>query len=606
MKISFKRWIIFIFLALISLSIWYKLEYSRLAFIDLSVDKEEALSRARAYLVSYGLNPKDYLTVVTFYTYDWSDRYLQRTLGVKSEEFMQRHKLELFAWQVRFFRDMQKEEYIFQISAQSGEILAFTHFIEDIEARDTPERIAAEKAAQEFLTAHYGLRFQDYEVNNEEVKRLDHRTDYNFSWKKKGVYIPWEKTEGGAKLIIGATVSGKEIRAFYKNILDVPEKFQRYVENQFSQGEYLFSLHLLFFVLLVSWAIFIVSKRKNHFTISVCKKWYVYLAVFIFIINVAMIFNDLQEMLMSYNTSQSLSSYLGGFLIKLIISSLFICVVFVFPGLAGESLNEEQPISDKTPTLLHYIKSNFFNRGVTALILLGYLLFLILLGFQAAIFYMGQKYCGVWKEWTKFTQFSSAYLPFLSAFILGANASLIEEVIFRLFGINLFKRHLKKTILAVFLAALIWGFGHSEYAIFPFWFRGIEVTLIGLFFGYTFLYYGIIPVIVGHYLFDVFLGVAPFILGRSNAYLFVSSLFILLIPLFFAVVSYIMHKPQEEREIKLMLDKTQTYNINILVAFIALKKSQGMGADELRRELLLYNWDSSLIDLAIKEAYGLN
>jgi membrane protease YdiL (CAAX protease family) len=588
MKIPLKRWIIFIFLAIASLGIWYKLEYSRLSFIDLSVDKKEAVSRARSYLASCGVNPQDYITAVTFYTDDWSDRYLQRTLGVKSEKFM------------------QKEEYVLRISAQSGETLAFTHFIEDIEARDTPDKTAAEKKAKEFLKAHYGLRLEDYEFNAEEAKRLDQRTDYIFSWKKKGVYIPWEKTEGGAKLIIGATVSGKEIRAFYKNTLDVPEKFQRYIANQFSQGEYIFSLHFLFFTLLVSWAVFMVIKRKNHLTISVCKKWYVSLAVFIFIINLSFIFNALQEMLMSYNTSAPLSSYLGAYLVKLIISSLFICVVFVFPGLAGESLYGEQIIPGKSPTLLHYIKSNLSNRSVTASILLGYLLFLILLGFQAAIFYLGQKYCGVWKEWTSLTQFSSAYLPFLGAFIIGANASLIEEVIFRLFAINLIKRHLKKTILAVLLTALVWGFGHSGYAIFPFWFRGIEVTLIGLIFGYMFIYYGIIAVIVGHYLFDVFLGVAPYVLGHSNVYLLVSSLFILLIPLFFAVFSYIRNKPQEEREIKQMLDKAQTYNINILVAFIALKKSQGRNADELRRELQAHNWDPSLVDLAIKEAFGLN
>jgi membrane protease YdiL (CAAX protease family) len=597
---------IFVFLAIASLGIWYKLEYSHLSFIDLSVDKKEAASRARSYLVSCGVNPQDYITAVTFYTDDWSDRYLQKTLGAKSEKFMQAHKLGLFAWQVRFFKDLQKEEYALRISAQSGEILAFTHFIEDIEPRATPDETSARQQAEEFLKKYYGVRLEDYEFHDKQIKRFDQRTDYIFSWEKKGVYIPWAKTEGGAKLIIGATVSGKEIRAFYNNTLDIPEKFQRYITNQFSQGEYLFSLHFLVFVLLVSWAVFIVIKRKNHLIIGVCKKWYVYLAVFIFIINVAVIFNELQEMLMSYDTSAPLSSYLGAYLVKLIISSLFICVVFVFPGLAGESLHDEKITPEESPTLLHYIKSNLYNRSVTASILLGYLLFLILLGFQAEIFYLGQKYCGVWKEWTKLTQFSSAYLPFLSAFIIGANASLIEEVIFRLFGINLLKRHLKKTILAVLLTALVWGFGHSGYAIFPFWFRGIEVTLMGFIFGYMFIYYGIITVIVGHYLFDVFLGVAPYILGQSNVYLFTSSLFILLIPLFFAALSFIMNKQHEEREIKQMLDKAGAYNLNILIAFIALKKSQGRSADELKRELLAHNWDLCLVDLAIKEAYGLN
>lgn len=606
MKISLKRWIIFGLLALVSLGIWHRLEYPHLSFIDLSVDKKEAVSRARSYLTDCGVDPKDYLTAVIFYTDDWSDRYLQRTLGLASGKFIREQRLELFAWQVRFFKERQKEEYVLRISAQSGKVLAFSHLIEDIEARDTLDKATAEKKAKEFLRSYYGLRLEDYEFDSVEAKRLEQRTDYIFSWKKNGVYVPWEKTGGGAKLLVGATVSGKEIRAFYKDTLEVPEKFRRFIANQFVQGEYLFSLHFLIFMALVSWAVFFVIKRKNHIAINACKKSYAYLAAFIFIINLAGIINSIQAALMAYDTSAPLYSYLGASSIKFIISSLFVCVIFVFPALAGESLHDEQTAVRRGPALLYYIKSSFFNRGLALSIVLGYLLFLVMLGFQAGIFYFGQRYCGVWKEWTRLTQFSSAYIPFLSAFILGANASLIEEVIFRLFAINLLNRRLRKTILAVALTALVWGFGHSGYAVFPFWFRGIEVTLMGFIFGYAFVYYGIVTVIVGHYLFDVFLGVAPYILGHSNAYLFASSLFIMLIPLFIAVLAYIMNKPQEQREIKRMLDAAQTYNLNILIAFIALKKSQGFNGQDLRRELTNHNWDLNLIDLAIEEVFGPN
>jgi hypothetical protein len=76
MKIPLKIWIIFIVLALVASGLWYKLEYSHFSFVDLSVDKKEAVSRARSYLVSLGVNPNDYITSVTFYTNEWSDRYL--------------------------------------------------------------------------------------------------------------------------------------------------------------------------------------------------------------------------------------------------------------------------------------------------------------------------------------------------------------------------------------------------------------------------------------------------------------------------------------------------------------------------------------------------
>ena len=175
MKISLKRWIIFGLLALISLGIWYKLEYPRLSFIDLSLDKKEAVARARSYLSAIGVGQKDYLTAVTFYTDDWTDRYLQRTLGLEAKKFIQEHKLELFAWQIRFFKENQKEEYVLRISAQSGEVLAFSHLIEDIEARDTPDKATAERQAKDFLRSYYGLRRVDYEFNSQWAERLDQR-----------------------------------------------------------------------------------------------------------------------------------------------------------------------------------------------------------------------------------------------------------------------------------------------------------------------------------------------------------------------------------------------------------------------------------------------
>ncbi len=185
MKIPLRKWIIFILLALLALGIWYKLEYPRLSFVNLSVNKEEAIAKACSYLVYLGVNPKDYITAATFYTDDWSDRYLQKTLGGKAEKFIQEHDFQLFAWQVRFFKDNQKQEYVLRLSAQSGQILAFTHFIEDTEPRITPDEANARQQAEKFLKEHYGLRLQEYEFHEKQIKRFDQRTDYIFSWEKK-------------------------------------------------------------------------------------------------------------------------------------------------------------------------------------------------------------------------------------------------------------------------------------------------------------------------------------------------------------------------------------------------------------------------------------
>ena len=604
MKLSLRGWVLFILAALLFFGLWYKFGYPQFNFVDLSVDKKEALSRAESYLLSVGVDTREYLKAVVFDSDDWADRYLQKTLGIKSEEeFIRQHNYEIFSWQVRFFKQLQKEEFIVGVSSTSGVILNFRHLIEDIEPREAIPKDIARTKAEEFLKKTCGLDFSDYDFHEEKIKRYDKRIDYSFSWEKKAVYIPWQKDQGGAKLLIGATVSGNEIGGFYKSRLDIPEKFQRYIENQLVFGEYLSSFSFLCFTILIFWSIFIVVKRKHTLVMRLSKKWFLYLGGFFIIINIVYLFNNIQNIIIIYPTSTKLASFLGIYFVKLIINLVFLSVALILPGLAGESLHSEVMPQNKYSSFLYYLKSTFYGRSMARAIILGYLLFFVFLGLQAVIFYVGQKYFGVWREWIKLTQLSSAYIPFLSAFIIGSSASLTEEIVFRLFGINWAKRYLRNTLLAVILTSLIWGFGHTEYPIFPVWFRGIEVSLLGLLFGFVFIRYGLIPLIVAHYLFDVFWGVAAYILGRSSTYLFLSALLVLALPLLFALVCFFLNKGEKEKEINMLLDLNQEYNLNILATFVSVKKSQGLSVETIKGELLQHNWDPVLVELAIREVF---
>ena len=233
MKLSFKTWILFLLLACLGFGLWCKLGYSQFSFVDLAVDKKQAVKKAESYLSSLGVEPEEYSKAVVFDSDNWTDRYLQKTIGLKAEEeFIREHDYELFSWQVRFFKEMQKEEYIVGVSPKSGDVIGFQHLIEDIEPRRAIGKNVARKKAEDFLKGRFGLNLKEFDFHEEKVKRFDKRVDYSFSWEKKGVYIPWKEDQGQAKLLIGATVSGDEIRRFYKMQLDIPEKFQRYIANQ--------------------------------------------------------------------------------------------------------------------------------------------------------------------------------------------------------------------------------------------------------------------------------------------------------------------------------------------------------------------------------------
>ncbi len=606
MKLSRKEWIVFICVAALCLGAWYKLSYPKLSLFDYRVDKKQAMQIAKQVLVDREEDPSSYRSSMIFRQDFWADRYLQRTLGARGEEaFLKEHDYELFAWSIRFFKEGEKEEYYVSLSPKTGEVLSFSHLIKDTEARDTKDKEVAKQLAKSFLKEKYKIDFSKYDFHEEEAVKKENRIDYQFSWEKKGVYVPWEDGDdaGGAKLIIGTVVSGEEIKNFYKSDLDIPEKFERYVEGQKVLGKYLSSIFQLVLYLWIGWSVFIIIRRRNDTYINRSWKWLIIIGSFLFTLSICYFFNDLQDLFFSYRTSSSMISYVGIYLIGFIINYLFLSVFFVMQAAAGESLHQETFPEKKFSSFFHYINTTLFSRSVAGSILFGYVLVIIFLGVQAVLFSLGQKYLGVWVERMRISDITTSYVPFLAAFIIGCRASLSEEIIYRVFGIHWSKKYIRNTILAVLVPAIVWGFSHTQYPIFPVWFRGIEVSIIGILYGWIFLRYGLIPLLVSHYLFDVFWGVSGFLLGNASAYLFSSSIFILALPLIFAAVAFFINKLPVEKDLEKTLSKNQQFNLSILVTYLLKRKEQGVSADEAKKELVLHNWDILLVEVAIKEVF---
>ena len=605
MRLSFKEWVSFVLVALLGLGLWYKFAYPQFSVVDLRFDKRQAVEKAKWYLESIGAKVAGYSIAVVFNSTELADTYLQKTLGPEGrEKFIKQQGYELFFWRVRFFKELQKEEYALEISSKSGKILSFNHFIEDIEARPTLEKEAAKKKAENFLVNVCKISLDDFDFHRESVSRYDKRIDYSFSWEKKGVYVPWKSGLGGAKLLSGVTVSGDEIKGFHLGAMDIPEHFRRHIDKQSVLGEYLSRFSYLLFITLIVLSMVTVLRRRQSVIMQISKKWYVGLAIFLSTLNVTGIFNNFQQVLNNYPTSVSFNSYVGIYFLQALTGALFLSVIFITPGIAGESLLDEVFPKSWHKAFTPFLRSTFLGRSMSSGIFLGYIVFFVMLGFQAVLFYLGQKYLGVWKQWFKLTQFSTAYIPFFSAFTTGITASLLEEIIFRVFGIGWLRKYLKSTVWAIVLSSLVWGFGHTQYAVFPVWFRGIEVSLLGIFLGFIFIGYGLIPLIVAHYLFDVFWGVADFILGTSTPYLFIGSLAMMALPLGFGVLAFFFNRPEEAREINFILSAAQEYNLQVLIVFVSQKKLQGLDQRELKEKLIRYGWDHVLVELAIGKVFA--
>lgn len=151
-------------------------------------------------------------------------------------------------------------------------------------------------------------------------------------------------------------------------------------------------------------------------------------------------------------------------------------------------------------TNLSFFKSSLFRNSLVA----GWVLFVVQLVFVGIFYKIFLRY--------------SAYVPlkipgehsifctfeFLKYFFDSLSTAIYEEVLYRMFFICLFASVFKKTWPAILISSVLWGFLHFSYQFEPYYIRGLELTLIGLFYGWIMIRYGIISVIFAHFLYNSF------------------------------------------------------------------------------------------------------
>ena len=158
MKIRARSWLIFIILSVLCFGLWYKFEYPRFAFIRLSFSKQQACLAAENYLSANGVDIAKYTKAVVFQADEGFNRYLQHAAGLKGEEdFVSRHDFDLFFWKIRFFKELQKQEYVIYTSPRSGKIIGFAHLIEGLEYRPDLGKDSAKKTSELFLKNNFKI-----------------------------------------------------------------------------------------------------------------------------------------------------------------------------------------------------------------------------------------------------------------------------------------------------------------------------------------------------------------------------------------------------------------------------------------------------------------
>lgn len=504
--------------------------------LNIQVSRQEAIAEAKSYLTNRNFDLTDYNQSVIFSSYGTTKHFIDMELGVETLTELAGDSIDIWYWNVRFFKPLQKLEYRVKINP-AGEVIGFDRRIAEAEAGSLLSPEVAKIMAEVFLVNQLQVdldRWEYIEVSSEDRPK---RGDHTFTYELKDFKV----AEAPYRLKVdmqGATISG------YNRFLKIPEEWRRKYSEQRSDNQmYQNIANFLSFLIIVAMFFYFFRHIRQR---QIPWKAALWLGGILGVANFAMTLNSIPLLMSGFDTTKSMAAFLGQPIIFGIIGALTGAMLIIILVGAGEMLYR----SDHPSKLaLHNMLSRrgYRTREFVQATFMGYIMVPVTIGFVVFYYIIGKK-IGFWAPANiEFSNTVSTWIPWIYPLAISLGAAMNEEFWYRLFGISFFQRLTKSKILAVVIPAFIWGFLHSNYPQTPGFARGVEVGIIGIIAGVVMLRFGIWATLVWHFVVDaVWIGLALF--QSDSTYLWISGLLVIVALLVPALVAFIIYLRTREFE----------------------------------------------------------
>jgi len=525
-------WIIFGIIGLIFAQKYFFRAFPE-ASVDFKLSRAEAQNRAKQFVESLGENLNGYQSTIAFEVDENAKTYLERELGLQQANRLMSSELNIWYWEVRFFRPLQQEEYRVRLSP-AGKVVAYEHKIEEARPAGSLGRDEAVAKAQEFLQSKFGVDLNNWEFLSEEAnsETRPNRVDWSFSWERRG----FKAKEAPYRLQLG--LDGDRL-ASTREYLKVPEAWSRSYQKLRSTNTFYNEIALIPYGFLLGGALWlgISLARQGKTKWAPALKIGAIVALLFFLMQV----NQWDAYRAGYDTHVTYAGFVLKTLLQIAAGALAsgLMVTLVLPG--GEPLYRAAQ-----PTRMRLYEA-FSRRGLRSkeffcASTVGLSLAAAHMGFIVAFYMIGSEF-GVWApQDTNYSEVFNTAIPWIAGVAIGVMAATSEEFLFRLFAIPYLEKLTGSGIVAVILPAFFWSFLHSAYPQEPGYIRGIEVGLIGIVAGLVMLRWGIVATLIWHYTVDASL-VGLLLIRSDNLYYKASGIVVGLAavaPLAWSGISYLL------------------------------------------------------------------
>ena len=503
------------------------------ASIDFRVTRDEAKMQAADFLAARGFDLADYRHSAIFRYDNQTKTFLERELGLEGATQVIGDPVQLWRWSNRWVRELEKEEFQATVTT-SGELVSFSHLIEEEAPGASLAEAEARRLAATFLTGELGHDLTALDFVEAQAQERPNRIDYTFSWKLRDFAV------GEAHYRFYVRIQGDQIGGFGE-YLKIPEAWERDYAELRSRNETtgLVAGTLLLLTVLAMLVSFFSGVRARDIRWKTAAIFGAIAAVLTLLAQL----NNLPLTSFSYDTTDTYGSFLTGQLLNSLFAAAAQGILIFFLTAAAEPLyrryyaNQIQIGGQFTPAGL---RTKRFLLGT----ILGLAMTPAFLAYQV-LFYITAEQFGAWSPADiPYSEMINTYIPWIMVLLIGFMPAVSEEFISRAFSIPFLHKYLKSRWAAVVIAGLIWGFAHANYPQQPFYIRGIEVGIGGIIVGYIFLRFGILAPLVWHYTIDA-LYTSLILFRSSNSYFIVSAALsagLMLLPLAVALVLYLRQR----------------------------------------------------------------
>lgn len=475
--------------------------------LDISMDREAAMADASSLARQMGWGPDSARAAASFGQVDSEvQTYVELEGGGRDafQDLMDAGVYQPYQWQVRLFAEGQVAETRVRF-APAGEPYGFrARLAEDDPGAGNLDEAQARSVAEEAGTA-WPVDLGQYSLlESSEEEQPGGRVDHTFVYERQDV------TLAEARFRLRLVVAGDRLTEL-THFVFVPEAFSRRYADMRSTNDAIAlvssSIFMLIFVLLGAGVGSALLLRRRWIEWRTALAWGAASAA-LFGLNAI---NALPLAWMGYDTALSSKLFVFQNIASAGAIALLGAPVLAFFFLAGESLGRKA-----FPE--HLQQWRFWNRDVAAsntalgMTVGAYILVALELGY-VILFYLGTaRLDGWWSPADALVQpdLLATYFPWLQAVSISLFAAFWEESIFRavpiacaaLIGARYGRKNMWIWGMVAF-QAVVFAAGHANYPQQPAYARVIELSLPAFVWGSVYVFFGLVPTIITHFLYDL-------------------------------------------------------------------------------------------------------